>query len=45
MKRSFITCILHQILLGYLVKEDKVGMACSTHKRDKKCIHNFGWKT
>jgi len=28
-----------------MIKEDKIGGACSTDGRDEKCIQNFGRKT
>jgi hypothetical protein len=28
---NFIACILHQILLGLLIKEDEVGRTCGMH--------------
>jgi hypothetical protein len=31
--RSFMTCILHHIFLGYQIKEDEMGGAYSTHGR------------
>jgi hypothetical protein len=34
-KKSFITCTLHQTLLGDHDDEDGTGGACSTHERDK----------
>jgi hypothetical protein len=43
--RSFITCTLQQILLGYQINEDEMGGACSTNGRNEECIQNFGWKT
>jgi hypothetical protein len=27
------------------MKEDKVGKACSMHRRDEKCIQNFNQET
>jgi hypothetical protein len=39
--RNFITCTLHQILLGCQVKEDEVGGSCSKRGKNEKCIHNF----
>jgi hypothetical protein len=35
--RSFITCKLHQILLGYKINEDKVGEPYNTHGRGEIC--------
>jgi hypothetical protein len=29
--RSFITCILHHVLLGLLVEENKMGGTCGMH--------------
>jgi hypothetical protein len=42
--KSIITCTLHRILLGDLMKEE-VGGACSKHSRDEKCVQSFGRKT
>jgi len=44
-KRSFITCMLHQILLGDYTEEDEIGRACSMHRRNKKLLQDFYWKT
>jgi len=30
---------------GDQIKEDEMGRACSTHKRDEECTQYFGWKT
>jgi len=43
--RNFITCTLHQILLGDQMKEDEVFGTCSTYGSDENCILYFGWKT
>jgi len=32
---SFITCILHQLLLGDEIKEDEMGKVCSMYGRDE----------
>jgi hypothetical protein len=34
-RRSFITCTLHQTLLGYQIKEDEIGGECSAHDDEK----------
>jgi hypothetical protein len=43
--RSFVTCTLHQILLGEQIKEYEMGAACSAHGRDDKCVQNIGRET
>jgi hypothetical protein len=43
--KKFITCLLHQILLGCEVKEDEMGRICSMHVRDEKCIEIFDGKS
>jgi hypothetical protein len=43
--RSFITCTLHQILLGDQIKEDEMDSACSTDGREVKYIRFFGLET
>jgi hypothetical protein len=42
--RSFITSILHKILLGYQVKEDEMGGAWSTHGRNGDAYNISGGK-
>jgi hypothetical protein len=42
--RSFITCTLHRILLGWSNNTDEMGRARSTNGRDEKCIQNFEGK-
>jgi len=42
--RSFITCMLHAILLGWSSQGRWEGRASSTHGRDEKCIQNFSRK-
>jgi len=37
-KRNFIACTLHQMLLDYQIKEDAIGGACSTYGKDEKWI-------
>jgi hypothetical protein len=39
--RSFTVCNPQQVLLDDETKEDEVGGACSTHRDDKKLIHDF----
>jgi hypothetical protein len=43
--RSFVTCTLHQILLGRSNKEGEMGEACRTHGKHEKCIQNYSRKT
>jgi len=38
--RSFIHFTRHQILLGDQIKEDEVGRACSTHRRNERNIYS-----
>jgi hypothetical protein len=40
-KRSFIICTLHQIILRCKIKESEMGGACGTNGRDEKCTHIF----
>jgi hypothetical protein len=42
--RSFITCTLHQILIRWS-NERLDGWACSTHRRDEKCMKTWREKT
>jgi hypothetical protein len=37
--------MLNQVLVGDQVMKDEMGRACSMHRRDEKCIQNFGQKT
>jgi hypothetical protein len=45
--RSFIICTLHKMLqhLGEQIEEDKKRKVCGMHRRDEKCVKNFGQKT
>ena len=38
-------CTPHQMLLGDLVKKNKMGVACSTYGGQKTCIKGFGGET
>jgi hypothetical protein len=42
--RSFITCTLHQILLGLSMKKDETGGALGADGGYDICIQNFGRK-
>jgi len=39
--RSFITCLLHQILLGFEVRENELGRACNTRERTRSALISF----
>jgi hypothetical protein len=44
--RSFKTCTLHHILLGWSNQgDDEMGGVCRAHGRDEKCIQDCGCKT
>jgi hypothetical protein len=43
--RCFITCTIHQILLGGSNQEGERGGLCNTHVTDEECIQCFGLKT
>jgi hypothetical protein len=38
---SSIICTVHQILLAYQIKEDKMGEVCSERWTDEKCLQNL----
>jgi hypothetical protein len=41
---NFTACILHLILLGWLMKEDEMGRTCGTHGGEERCLQGFGWE-
>jgi len=42
--RSFIICIVQQILSGDQIKQDEISETCSRYGRVEKYMHNFSCK-